>query len=678
MEEFALHTCSVRLLGALALTDPTGRECTPSGRKLRAMLVYLSANVGKSLSREHLATLLWGDRSDAQARQSLRESLSRVRRLIDDVQGEVLISTRDSVSLSGDGIAVDLRDFEYHLQHASPAALATAVDSYRGPFVDGFVSGEDAFDEWLVAQRSQLHERACSALVQLCAYHEARDELDVAEARAMRLLELDPSREEAHQTLMRLYAQAGRQSAALRQYQACADSLRLRFDAEPDSETRRLRDEIVAVSQASPALSSTQSPALEQESTSVALASASPFAKRLKIAVLPFTGMTGDGDGDYFVNGITEDIVTALTRNRWLSVIGHNMTMTHKGQPEHMLRAAHELGARYVVEGSVRKAGQRVRISARLVDTQSGAHLWSERYDRELEDIFAVQDEITTTIAGVIEPALSSHESQRAQYKPTNNLDAWDCYYLGLSAMYRFTQDENLKAQTYFERAIALDPQFAIAYARLGYAKVMSIVYFEAAPTQELLDDALRLSQRATQLDDLDAVAHFALGRAHLIRGEYDESVAEFETAIELNPCLAHTHCGLGDTLAYRGDPDASRQHFDTAMKLSPHDPYRWAFLMYGSMAYLFLHRHEEAADWAGAASRVPNSHYWATAALVAALGHLERPQDARAATGKLLELNPRFSCAFARERLFYIRERSQLDHYIDGLRAAGIPELSA
>ncbi|MFT5176289.1 MAG: TolB-like protein/Tfp pilus assembly protein PilF [Gammaproteobacteria bacterium] len=450
-----------------------------------------------------------------------------MRRLIDDVQGEVLICTQDSVNLSVDGMAVDLRDFEYHLQHASPAAVATAVDGYREPFVDGFVSGEDAFDEWLTAQRSQLHERVCSALVRLCAYHEARDEFDLAEARAMRLLELDPSREEAHQTLMRLYAQAGRQSAALRQYQACADSLRLRFDAEPDSETRRLRNEIAAVSQAPPSLSSPQSPALEQESTSVPLASASPFAKRLKIAVLPFTGMTGDVDGEYFVNGITEDIVIALTRNRWLSVIGHNMTMTHKGQPENMLRAARELGARYVVEGSVRKAGQRVRISAHLVDTQSGAHLWSERYDRELEDIFAVQDEITTTIAGVIEPALSSHESQRAQYKLTDNLDAWDCYYLGLSAMYRFTHDENLKAQTYFERAIALDPQFAIAYARLGYAKVMSIVYFEAAPTQELLDDALRLSQRATQLDDLDAVAHFALGRAHLIRGEYDESVAE-------------------------------------------------------------------------------------------------------------------------------------------------------
>jgi len=671
MDRSDFNTCSVRLLGPIALMDETGDDCTPSGRKLRAMLAYLAANAGKPIAREHLAALLWGDRSDAQARQSLRECLSRLRRAINDPDARLLGGHRDTVMLDADRVDVDVHNFERNLDRASPAALNAALDIYQGSFLEGFTSSEDVFEEWAVAQRARLHERACNALAQLCTHHEAREELDEALAKATRLVALDPGREEAHQTIMRMHAHAGRQSMALRQYQACADTLRLTLDVEPGAETRRLRDDIKAAASVAPSITR---PVLQAPETS-AFSPPSSFARKLKIAVLPFAGMTSDGDEDYFVNGINEDIVTALTRNRWLTVIGHNMTMTHKGKPENLLRAARELGARYVVEGSVRRAGRRVRISARLVDTQSGDHIWSERYDRELEDIFELQDEITTTIAAVIEPALSIHESRRAQYKPTGNLDAWDSYYLGLSAMYRFTHEDNLTAQAHFGHAISLDPQFAIAYARLGYAKVMSVVYFDADPTQELLDDALRLAQRATQLDDMDAVAHFSLGRAHLIRGEYDESVAEFEIAIDLNPCLAHTHCGLGDTLAYRGDPDDSRQHFDKAVRLSPHDPYRWAFLMYGSMAYLFLHRHEEAAEWAGAASRVPNSHYWATAALVAALGHLDRPQDTQAATRKLLEQNPCFTCGFARQRLFYIREQNQLDHYIEGLRSAGIPE---
>ena len=258
---------------------------------------------------------------------------------------------------------------------------------------------------------------------------------------------------------------------------------------------------------------------------------------------------------------------------------------------------ADDLGAEYVVEGSVRKSGNRFRITAQLIDATTGNHIWAERYDRDLEDIFAVQDEITETITATIEPELGAFESKRVINKPTENLGAWDCYHLGLSHLYKFSKDSNREAQQLFLRAIELDANFNAAHARLAYAIIVSAVYFDTEPTPELLDDALHAAQRAAKLDDMDALSHFALGRAHLARSEYDLAISEMEISIELNPSLAQAHCGLGDALAYAGRLEESLSQFEEAVRLSPRDPYRWGFLMYGSIAQLFLERHEAAAD---------------------------------------------------------------------------------
>jgi len=393
------------------------------------------------------------------------------------------------------------------------------------------------------------------------------------------------------------------------------------------------------------------------------------------ITVLPFDNLSGDPEQEYFSDGLTEDIITALTKYRWLSVIARNSTAAYKGQLPDVHRVADELGADYVVEGSVRRIGDQLRVNAQLIDAHAGNHIWAERYDRDLKDMFAVQDEITATIAATIEPELVTAEGQRAAHKPTENLDAWDCYHLGLSHLYKFSKDSNLEAQKLFHQAIDNDPGFGAAHARLAYAMVISAVYFEADPTPELLDDALRIARRAAQLDDQDAVAHFAVGRVHLARGEYDLSVAELRTSIDLNPSLAQAHCGLGDSLAYSGRLEESISSFDEAVHLSRNDPYRWGFLMYGSLAHLLMGDDETAAEWALNAVRVPNSHYWANAALVAALGYLDRPDETRAAVAELLRRKPEFSCRFARDHLFYVKDPAQVDHYVSGLRKAGIPE---
>ncbi len=392
------------------------------------------------------------------------------------------------------------------------------------------------------------------------------------------------------------------------------------------------------------------------------------------IAILPFDNMSGDANQEYFADGITEDIITALSKNRWLSVIARNSTFAFKGHAKDVRRIAQELGADYVVEGSVRKVENRVRITVQLIDAASGNHVWAEHYDRNLEDIFAVQDEVTGSIAARIEPELGAVERQRSERKSTQNLNAWDCYHLGMSHMYKFDGDGNVEAQRLFRRAIDFDPKFAEAYARLAYCIVLSMVYFDAAPTVELLDDALLIAKKAALLDDKDAFAHLAIARVHLARGEYDQAMAECEISVDLNPTFAQGYCAMGDALAYAGRLEESISQFEKATHLSPQDPWRWAFFSYRSLAYIFLGQHDKAAEWARNALRVPNCQYWANAHLVAALGHLNKTDEARIAVAELLRRKPEFSCSYAAEHLFYVKNHDQAEHYLEGLRKAGLP----
>ena len=336
---------------------------------------------------------------------------------------------------------------------------------------------------------------------------------------------------------------------------------------------------------------------------------------------------------------------------------------------------AEDLSADYVVEGSVRKAGNRVRVTAQLLDGATGAHIWADRYDRDLEDIFAVQDEVTGAIAARIEPELGEIERQRVQRKPTENLDAWDCYHLGLSHMYRFDRQGNLEAQRLFRCAIDFDPNFAEAHARLAYCAVLQMVYFDALPTSESLDDALAIARRAAAIDERDAFAHLAVARVHLARREYDEALAECRTSIELNPTLAQAYCAMGDALSYAGKVEDALAQFDKALRLSPQDPWRWAFFSYQALAYIFLGQYERAVEPARAALRVPNCQYWANAHLAAALGHLNRAAEAKAALQDLMARKPGFTVGYARDHLFYIEDARQLDRYLDGLRKAGVPD---
>ncbi len=398
-----------------------------------------------------------------------------------------------------------------------------------------------------------------------------------------------------------------------------------------------------------------------------------PASGKPTVAVLPFDNISGDADQEYFSDGITEDILTALSRHRSLLVIARGSAFAFKGQSVDVRRVGIQLGADYVVEGSVGNVGRLVRITARLAETERGRCVWAEQYDRDLPEIFNVQDEIVATIAARIEPEVYCAERARAGRKSPDALRAWDFFHLGMQCLYRSTQADNLEAQRLLRRAIELDPTLAQAYAWLSYAIVLAMVYFDASPDEGTLNEAVAISRSAVELDERDAMTHFACGRALLARKEYGRALAELEAAIELNPSLAVVYCGLGDSLAYEGRFAEAIRYFEKAIRLSPYDPQRWAFYSYRALAHVLAGEFDQALEAAETATRVPNCHYWPFAHRVAALGHLQRQTQLPSALAELEQSKSNFSCALARERLFYIKDPAHLERYIEGLRKAGV-----
>jgi TolB-like protein len=278
------------------------------------------------------------------------------------------------------------------------------------------------------------------------------------------------------------------------------------------------------------------------------------------IAVLPFDNLSGDPAQEYFGDGIAGDIITALSKFRWFFVIARNSSFTHRGAAVDVKQVAHELGVRFVLEGSVRKAGSRVRINTQLIDGRSGSHVWAERYDRELADIFDLQDEMTETIVGAIEPELASAARNQARQKAPESLDAWDNYQRGLSHLWAFTKADADEAEAQLRRAMELDAAFAPAHAALALRRYYQVLLVWESPDHHdrLLEEGLHHAERAVGADDRDPFAHFALGRVQTLVKDFDNAIAELQLAIELNPNLAlgftgsRSHSRLPDSLVKR------------------------------------------------------------------------------------------------------------------------------
>ena len=354
-------------------------------------------------------------------------------------------------------------------------------------------------------------------------------------------------------------------------------------------------------------------------------------------------------------------------------MIARNSCFTYKGQSADIRDVARALGVAYVLEGSVRKAGNRVRVTAQLIDGGSGNHVWAQRYDRDLEDIFAVQDEITATLVGAIEPELGKAERERARAKRPHDLRAWDLYQRGLWHTYKRTREDLANAQHMFQRAIEIDPGLARAYAAAEEAFFFQFVGGFVGTGGATKADAVRFAERAVQLDGQDAFNRYALGRALILVRRHDSAVFELGKAIELDPSFAQAHYALAMALATGGRPKEALPHIELAMRLSPQDPYFGQFLVRKAEAYLFLGRIEEAVESAEQSLREPNIQWSRWAILAASQAHLGRLEEARRSIEALQALRPGIDLAFTRD-YWPIADANALEYLMEGLRRAGLP----
>ncbi len=414
-------------------------------------------------------------------------------------------------------------------------------------------------------------------------------------------------------------------------------------------------------------------------------------ARQPVVAVLPCICLEASPHGTVLAQGLTEDLINALTRHRWLHVAARNPVVAlaraagwgaepPPAQPDAAAppRAtggiAAQLGADYVVTSSLRWADGRICATVQLSEADGMRCVWSGRFDRRMRDVFALQDEIAGLVAARIAAELGRAEGRRAARTPRADRGAWELYALGSAAFHRFTPASNRRCQELMRAAITLDPDFAEAHARLAYAMILEMVYFEGPIDAARMDAAVRLAETAVACDDQEANGFFTLGRVRLVQRDYDLAIDALEHAIALNPCHALSHCGLGDSLAYEGRISEAIDAFDRAITLSPHDPFRWAFMSYRALAHLFEGRFDAAALWARRATMAPNAHYWARSNLAAAHGLRGATAQARRATRDLVAARPGFCRGFARERLFFVKSRTQMATFIEGLRRAGVP----
>lgn len=390
------------------------------------------------------------------------------------------------------------------------------------------------------------------------------------------------------------------------------------------------------------------------------------------LAVLPFDNMSGDQNQDYFADGIAEDIITGLSRFRSLFVIARNSSFTYKNSAVDIRSVGQQLGVRYVLEGSVRHAANRVRVTAQLIEAVTGNHLWAEQFDRELEDIFAVQDEITQRIVGALHPEISTAEWERARRKSPDSLNAWALYHQGIHHLYQYSKVDNAEARRLFRQAIERDDRFAAAYSMLAYACFMAV--FDALTDYRVdqLTESFDMAQKAVRLDDRDAMAHAILGRVLSMRHEHDLAIAEIDKAIELNPNLAQAQFGRGLALVLAGRSGEAFVSLENAARLSPRDPNYYAFVLVSAWAILLQGRYDDALEWARRAVAQPNSGVWGNATLAIALAHLDRREEAREALDALLEEKPDMALSFVGETLPFRRKSDRLI-FEDGLRRSGL-----
>ena len=655
------------LLGGFELRGADGSPLNLSSKKAKALLAFLALSPERTVSRDKVAALLWPASGDEHARSSLRQTLAQLRRMMADAGGPVVLSSGQGLRVDPERLRVDVTMFEAGLAEDDGEFLERAVAAYKGPLMDGLEIRAEPFEEWLRGERARLGELAAKAMGSLMEACQADGMHEAALSMAKNILRLDSLREDVHRWIMRFFRERKRWNEALRQYEDCQTVLRAELGIAPEEATQALYRDILHQRDAV----EKHRPHAKAEKGSGKTPSPAQLGDEGKpsIAILPFENLSGDPEQSYFSEGITEDIITELSRFAELFVIARNTTFAYKDRAVSFQDVRRDLGVQYVVNGSVRKSGNRVRLTAQLIETESGKHIWANRYDRELTDVFELQDDLTRGIVAVLPGRVENYEARKIARTLPDDMAAYELLLAAKNHHHLFTKEDNHMAFDLLDRALALDPNYAAAHAwkacLLGQAIGRG---FLPAPPKTLVQEATKAVEKALSLDENEVEGHRILGEIFLESRRWEEAAQHNERALSLNPNDPRLAAQKGELLTWTGHAEEGETWIRMAMCLDPYSAPVWAHLL--GRALMLAGNYAEAVE-AYAKSSYPRFGYHADmAGCYAAMGmNGEAEKQARLVT----EMKPNFSTASYIERLVYKDEASRERHR-ELLQAAPLP----
>lgn len=645
-----VRTLRLNVLGPFQAEGHDGTPLEVTGKKTQALLGYLAVESARPHSREQLAGLLWSETGDERARHNLRQALSKIKRSY----GPLISASGDAITLDLGVCTTDVREFERLTSSEDVEDLRRCIALYRDDLLDGLVLKEALYDDWLLGTQRRLRRSACDAIERLALALIEHDRAGEAVEVLNRRISMDPACESAHRHLMEIFAQTGRRSDALRQYQFLADALERELGAAPSPETKALH---ASIRDANTTSSLDREPIVTQPKPSA--------ARELPgVAVLPFDNLSGPDDA-YFVDGITEDVITALSHFGSLCVISRISTFTYRGRDVPDRQVAEELDAQFLVRGSVRRVGDRLRINVQLIDAHAGSNLWANRFDREIEDVFLVQDELTSTIVSTLAGRVEAARLAKARRAPPERLDAYDYVLRGKAHHHRYTSDDCRAAIDMFEQAVESDPDYAIAHAWLACGLGQAMIY-RPQDRDALVDQAQASAERGLELDETDSECHRILGQVSMIRRDLKRAIAYQTRGLFLNPNDDRSVCAMGEFLSFVGRCEEAEVWIRKAMKLNPYHPERfWSHL---ARALFHQGRYTETLE---ALEHVRHPRVRERAFLVAACAKLDDSEALVRRTLELRDASPAFNADSYIEGLPYesIEDREALR---EALRTAG------
>jgi TolB-like protein len=644
-------TVQLRLLGPFSLVLAGGHELAITTKKNRALLAILALSPGGQATRDKLCELLWGDRGDEQARSSLRQSLAVMRKELGQSEALLLQTREDIISLKSQGVIVDVVSFLRLAKGSDLSFLRKASELYSGELLADTSVKVPAFEDWLAAERRRLEEKAIVVLEKLSELETGQNQVTTAK----RLVDLDPLRESSHRTLMIAYSTTGENGLALRQYDICQKLLKTELGVDPGIQTQELKSRLAAAPTK-----------LSDKTIVTAIAPrATKTVQRLSIAVMPFSNLSNDQEQQYLADGLTEDLIVDLSKIPDCFIIAAQTIFKYRSANDEPAKAAHELGVRFVVQGSIRRVVERLRISAQLVDTVSGGVIWADRFDRHFNEVYDLQAELADKIALAINgPRPFTKQVER--YK-SPSLEAFDLCMQGRQS-WRISDEFGVKAIPLFERAIELDPHYPEAYRWLAMSHNFSWILFgkDIHPAREL---AMQYADKAVELDPLDSSSHFVLAVVLTYDRRWDEANAAYGVALSLNPNNADAWADISDLRVFEGKGVEAIAASEKAFQLNPY-PSAYYYLLLGQAQFA-------AGEYENAIKTLRHEVTYRTESrrfLAGALAMMGKLEEARTEGRLFAASNPQFTISRWVE-VQPFRDLKIRDRFVQAFRLAGLPE---